>query len=143
MLIKAVNQEWDYFLFFLLFFSLWICLCHSDQSCDDKRNPFLQVNNRILRVCLMQDSLMQTFGVFKVLGFYFFFLGLLLYFHLLFMSFLSVGSATSKNIWVHYTGLVAQRNIVFFTLKHLRRRKLPVIHETIPPSHPKFPHIQI
>lgn len=53
----------------------------------------------------------------------------LLYLHLLFISFLSVGSATSNNIWVYYTA--AQRNIVFFTVKHLRQRKLPVIHETM------------
>ncbi len=71
---------------------------------------------------------MQTFVVFRVLVSFFFF-SVLLYLHLLFISFLSVGSATSKNIWVHYAE--AQRNTVFPTLKHLRQRKISVIHETI------------
>lgn len=119
LLIKAVSQEWDYFCFFSLFFSLWICLCHTDQSHDEKRCQFLWVNNRIFHVCLMQDSLMQSFGGYKVL------FSSLLFFHLLFSSFLSIGSADYIVL-----GLV-QKNTVVFRLKDLRQRKLFLIHETI------------
>lgn len=86
LLIKAVNQGSQYFFFFFcLFFSLWMCLCHSDQSRDEKRSPFLQVNKRIFHVYLMQHSLKQTFGVYKV----FFFFPLQYYFFIFYSSLFS------------------------------------------------------
>lgn len=96
-----------------------MCLCHSDQSRDEKRSPILQVNKRIFHVYLMQHSLKQTFGVYKV---FFFLSAVILFLHILFISFLSVDSATSKNIWVHYTVVAAQRNAVFFAPKDSRRK---------------------
>lgn len=96
-----------------------MCLCHSDQSRDEKRSPILQVNKRIFHVYLMQHSLKQTFWCVQS---FFFLSAVILFLHILFISFLSVDSATSKNIWVHYTVVAAQRNAVFFAPKDSRRK---------------------
>lgn len=115
--------------FFSSFSSLRICLCHSDQSRDEKKKPISSSKQQNFS-CLFNGRFFNAnFWCVQSSVFFFFPLpfpsSALLFLHLLFISFsLSVGSATSKNIWVHYTVLVAQRNIVFFTREELRERKV-------------------
>lgn len=121
LLIKAVNQGSQYF-FFFFFLSIFLSLdvfvsLRSKPWWKEKPDSSSKQENFS---CLFNAALFKA--NFWFVQSFFFLSAAILFLHILFISFLSVDSATSKNIWVHYTVVAAQRNAVFFAPKDSRRK---------------------